>query len=58
MRMRIFEVGTELRGLTNYASYKVLARTAEEAVKKVKKEFLSGERVESIQPLATADYGY
>jgi len=55
--MRIFKILTEhKRWGTNWSSYKVAARTAEEAIRKVKKEFCSGERVQAVEFLASADF--
>jgi hypothetical protein len=56
LRMRIFEVKTERPhlGCENYASYKVAANTAMEAIQKAKKEFFADERVIEIELLASA----
>ena len=54
--VRIFLITTESRswGL-NWASYKIAARTADEAIKKAKKEFSSRERLQEIELLASTD---
>jgi len=50
----IYKVGTEhIRWGSNWASYTIAARNGEEAVRKAKKEFNSGERLESLQLLAS-----
>lgn len=55
--MKIYKVGTaHSRWGSNWGSYNVAARTAEEAIRKAKKQFVSGERVDTVQLLATADY--
>lgn len=55
--MKIYRIKTEhSRWGANYSHYNVAASTAEEAIKKAKKEFGSGERVEEIQLLAEAQY--
>jgi hypothetical protein len=54
--MKIYRVGTTWRDCANYSSYDVLARNADEAVRKVKKQFIRGERLETITCLAKSEY--
>ena len=37
----------------NWASYKIAARNCEEAIRKAKREFMRGERIESVNLLAS-----
>ena len=54
--MRIYQINTEHRryGL-NWGSQKIAARTAEEAIRLAKKEFISGERMSEVKILATTE---
>jgi hypothetical protein len=54
--MRIYQVNTEHVVVgRNYSSYKIAARTCEEAIAKAKKEFMPAERLESVELLASED---
>lgn len=50
----IYKVHTaHIRWGNNWSSYKVAARSADEAIRKVKREFIRGERLESLELLAS-----
>lgn len=54
--MRIYKIYTEHKQHGhNYDSYKVAAETCEQAIARVKKEFGEGERLQSIELLASTD---
>jgi hypothetical protein len=54
--MRIYKVNIEHKKFgENFSSVKVIARTAEEAIKKAKRTFHSYERVEDVELLASAE---
>ena len=52
--VEIYKVNTaHNRFGNNWGSYKVAARNCEEAIRKAKREFIRGERLESIDLLAS-----
>lgn len=54
--LSIYKVNTEhSRWGKNFSSEKIAAFTCEQAIKKAKRNFQSGERVESVERLATAE---
>lgn len=54
--MRIYRVNTEhWRYGQNFSHMKILAKTCEEAIKRAKRKMQNGERVESVELLASTD---
>ena len=54
--MRIYKVHTEhTKWGRNFNSYRVSAKSCEQAIRKVKKHFVYRERVESVELLAAED---
>ncbi len=56
MSIRIYKIHTEhIKWGLNYSSHNVAARSLEEALRKVKKDLVAGERAESVDLLGCED---